>query len=234
MLKEAIILAGGLGTRLRSVVEEQPKSMAPINGRPFLEYLLDFLMVQKMEKIIFSVGYKSTYITDYFGEKYKNMAIAYAFEKEPLGTGGAIKNAIQQANENEVLVTNGDSLFLCGVQAQYLFHKKNNAHLTLALKPMKNFERYGTVELNNENKIIKFNEKQPTGAGLINGGVYIFEKNIFNALPLPLKFSIEKDFFEKYISQFSFFGFEDDSYFLDIGIPEDYAKAQDEFKRLAH
>ncbi|MEO1261810.1 MAG: nucleotidyltransferase family protein [Bacteroidota bacterium] len=234
MIKETIILAGGLGTRLRSVVEEQPKSMAPINGKPFLEYLLDFLIKYEIEKVIFSVGYKSNYILNHFANNYKSLSIEYAFEKEPLGTGGAIKNAMQFASGESVLVTNGDSLFLCDLAAQFNFHQKNKADLTLALKPMQNFERYGTVELNDHQRIVQFNEKQPTEKGVINGGVYIFEKSVFTAQPLPVKFSIEKDFFEKYLDRLNFYGYQDDGYFLDIGIPVDYAKAQDEFKRLTY
>lgn len=234
MLREAIILAGGLGTRLRSVVEQQPKSMAPINERPFLEYLLDFLAIQGIQRIIFSVGYKSTHITDHFGKKYKELSIDYAHEKEPLGTGGAIKNAMQFTRTNDVLVTNGDSLFLCDVQQQYQLHQDKQSDLTLALKPMKNFERYGTVVLNEDQRIVQFNEKRPTNEGFINGGVYIFNKSSFDKINFPLKFSIEKDYFENYLNRLSFHAISDDAYFLDIGIPVDYARAQEEFKRLSY
>ena len=232
MLNEAIILAGGLGTRLRSVVSEAPKSMALINGRPFLEYLLEHLRKKGMKKFIFSVGYLSTHIQQYFGAKFKDCEIVYAYEEKPLGTGGAIKNAIQFADSDHVLITNGDSLFLVDIQKEFDTHKRLRADITLALKPMKNFERYGAIRLDDQQRIIAFLEKQPMKEGLINGGVYIFDRQRFETLSFPDKFSIEKDFFEAYLKEFRFIGFPSDKYFLDIGIPEDFKKAQVEFLGL--
>lgn len=233
MIKEAIILAGGLGTRLRSVVSEQPKSMAPINGKPFLEYLLDLLIDQGIERFIFSVGYKSEYIQTHFSKAYRDCEIAYAFEEEPLGTGGAIKNAFSKVKNEYVLITNGDSLFATNIQEQFEKHLEAKADVSFSLKPMRDFERYGTVLLDSNNKVLKFEEKQPMTEGLINGGVYIFNKSVFNGLELPNKFSIEKDFFEAYINKKHLIGYISDGYFLDIGIPEDFAKAQDEFKTFS-
>lgn len=231
-MNEAIILAGGLGTRLRSVVEERPKSMALINEKPFLEYLFDFLITQGINRFILSVGYKSTFITAHFKNEYKGCEIEYVTEDEPLGTGGAIKKAIEAVKGENVLITNGDSLFLGDIKAQLKFHLEQNAHATLGLKPMQNFDRYGVVLTDENGRINAFQEKQPTVSGTINSGVYIFKRSIFEGVELPLKFSIEKDFFEKYIQEFPFFGFVNDGYFLDIGIPEDYNKAQDEFAKL--
>jgi D-glycero-alpha-D-manno-heptose 1-phosphate guanylyltransferase len=234
MIKEAIILAGGLGTRLRSVVNEVPKSMAPINGKPFLEHLLDFLIQKGVESFIFSVGYKSDSIQDHFHTSYQNKSIRYVTEEEPLGTGGAIKKAIAEAKTKQVLVVNGDTLFLTDVQKMYVSHQEKNADVSLALKPMYNFSRYGTVALSDKKEIIQFEEKQTREEGLINGGVYIFNQSIFQNFDLPEKFSIEKDFFEAYASDLKLFGFEEDAYFLDIGIPEDYEKAQHEFNKLSY
>lgn len=234
MIKEAIVLAGGFGTRLQSVVKELPKSMAPINNKPFLEYLLDFLATKGIESIIFSVGYKSSDIKNHFKDNYKNLSISYAEEKEPLGTGGAIAYALSYAKTEEVLVVNGDTLFLADPQAQLHFHKEQKADVSLALKPMENFDRYGTVELDSQDKIIKFSEKNYCEKGLINGGSYIFNKSIFSKFDLPTKFSIEQDFFEKFFSELNVYGFISPSYFLDIGIPEDYDKAQNEFKSITY
>lgn len=234
MIKEAIVLAGGFGTRLQSVVKELPKSMAPINNKPFLEYLLDFLVAKGIETIIFSVGYKSSDIKNHFKDKYKNLSILYAEEKDPLGTGGAIAYALSFAKNEQVLVVNGDTLFLADPQAQLQFHKEQKADVSLALKPMENFNRYGTVELDSKSKIVKFSEKQHCDKGLINGGSYIFNRSIFAQFDLPNKFSIEQDFFEKYFNELNVFGFTSPSYFLDIGIPEDYDKAQDEFKSITY
>lgn len=231
-LREAIILAGGFGTRLQSVVSDKPKAMAPINGRPFLEYLLDHLINNGIDKFIFSVGYKSEFIIDYFGDSYKNCTINYVLEESPLGTGGAIKFAMNKTHEDHVLVVNGDSLFLANIQEQYQQFINNKAVVSLALKPMLQFDRYGTVLLGKENQILKFEEKKRVENGLINGGVYIFNTKKFLKLPFEQKFSIENDFFQNYVNQFHFVGFKSDAYFLDIGIPTDFATAQEEFKNI--
>ena len=234
MLKEAIILAGGLGSRLRSVVREVPKSMALVDQKPFLEYLLDYFYKQDISRFIISVGYKSTSISEHFGNEYKGCRITYAFEEHPLGTGGAIKNSFQHIAGDHVVVTNGDSLFLADIRRQFRFHLDKKADVTLALKPLTNFKRYGTVEFDENQRITGFMEKRPRESGLINGGVYIFHADALNRVKLPDKFSIEKDFFQDHCDYLELYGFVSDGYFLDIGIPEDFAKAQDEFKRLTY
>ena len=225
---EAIILAGGLGTRLRSVVQDLPKAMAAIRSRPFLEYQLDLLIENGITRFIFSVGYKSESIRQHFSSSYKNCEIVYALEKTRLGTGGAIKLAMQQVKGDHVVVVNGDSMFKTAVQEQYKVHLASNADATLALKPMENFERYGTVELATDGRITKFLEKQPIEKGLINGGLYIFNVAAFHKLDFPEKFSIEKDYFEAKVKELKLFGFITEGYFLDIGIPKDFKKAQTE------
>ena len=234
MINEAIILAGGLGTRLRSVIQEVPKSMALINQKPFLEYLLDYLIEKGLSRFIISVGYKSTYIADHFGEEYKGCELVYAFEEQPLGTGGAIKNSLPHVTGDNVLIVNGDSLFVVDIPRQYSFHIDHEADVTLALKPLINFDRYGTVETDRNNRITGFKEKEQRDHGYINGGIYIFNVAAFNKINFPEKFSIEKDYFQCYADSMNFYGFISDSYFLDIGIPEDLARAQDEFKRLTY
>jgi len=223
---EAIILAGGLGTRLKSEVQDTPKTMALINFRPFMEYLLDYLIQERVTKIIFSVGYMAEFIQDHFSDKYKDCPIVYAIEKTLLGTGGAIKNAMKEVTGKDVLIVNGDSIFISNIQAQINAHQKENADVTMALKRMKNIERYGTVKLNPRGKIISFNEKQPLEEGLVNTGVYIFNVNSFQALELPEKFSVETDFFEPYMDRMNFLGHCSDGYFLDIGVPKDFKRAQ--------
>ena len=223
---EAIILAGGLGTRLRSEVQDIPKSMAPIRNRPFMEYLLDQLISNGITKIVFSVGYKAEHIQKHFKNKYKNCEIVYAVEESLLGTGGAIKNAMKYIVGNDVLVVNGDSFFITDIKAQYSFHEKKNADVTLALKPMENISRYGTVDITNNGEITRFIEKQPIKKGYINTGTYIFNVKSFNTQEFPDVFSIEKDFFEKQVTDLSFVGYINNGYFLDIGIPEAFRKAQ--------
>ena len=223
---EAIILAGGLGTRLRSEVSDVPKAMALINGRPFMEYLLDQLIAEGVTRICFSVGHKSEFIQNHFANRYRDCEIVYAVETTLLGTGGAIKNAITQVKNQHVIVVNGDSVFITNLSKQYEAHSSANADVTLALKPMENIERYGTVDLDENGRIIRFNEKQPVEKGLINTGTYIFNVASFNALEFPEKFSIEKDFFETHVTQLNFLGHSSNGYFLDIGIPKDFKKAQ--------
>lgn len=223
---EAIILAGGLGTRLRSELSEIPKSMALIGSRPFLEYQMDHLLANGISRFILSVGYKSEYIRKHFSDRYKNCEIIYAIEKTLLGTGGAIKNAMQFVVGDQVVIANGDSLFFSDLQAQFRIHLAYEADVTLALKPMRKIDRYGTILIDGSGKITSFSEKQFAGKGLINGGLYIFNVSSFRRLDLPDIFSIEKDFFKTKVNQLNFFGAISKGYFLDIGIPEDFKRAQ--------
>ncbi|MFC2100493.1 nucleotidyltransferase family protein [Bacteroidota bacterium] len=233
MIQEAIILAGGLGTRLQKMVSSSPKSMALINGKPFLEYQLDFLSKNSIQQVILSVGYKNEMIRNHFKEKYDKLKIKYAIEKEPLGTGGATKNAFRYITGEEALVLNGDSIFNVDVRAFYSFFLKKKAKICLALRKMDEVCRYGTVIVNKDHRIIAFKEKTDRSIGkLINGGCYIINKSFYSDLVDHEKFSIEKDIFEKIIDSEGFFGFESNDYFIDIGIPEDYIKAQDEFKKF--
>lgn len=230
MIKDAIILAGGFGTRLRSVVADKPKALAPINGRPFLEYLLDHLIAGGVENFVFSVGYRAPQIEEYFGDGYRDHPIQYALETEPLGTGGGIANALPYTTAETVLVTNGDSLFRSNLALQHALHLRAGALATLALRPMKNFSRYGRVETAEDGRITAFREKEPIAEGLINGGVYLLQRDAFQQAGLSGAFSLERDFFGAKVDEFPLYGIADDGYFLDIGIPEDFAKAQVEFK----
>ncbi len=225
-----IILAGGLGTRLRNAVPGLPKCMAPINGKPFIGYVIDYFLQQGISKFILSLGYMHEIITEYIEHQYPLLNVQYSIEKEPLGTGGAIKLASSLADEINVIATNGDTLFKVDVKAISAFHSENSADCTLSLKPMKNFDRYGVVTLNDDNSIESFKEKQFYAQGLINGGVYALNVKDFLEEQLPEKFSFEKDYLEKLYSQRKMTGIVQDEYFIDIGIPEDYARAQVELK----
>ena len=228
-MKEAIILAGGLGTRLRSVVADLPKCMAPVNGKPFLAYVIAYLKKQGIEHFIFSLGYMNEPIIDFLKHDFPRLHFTASIEDEPLGTGGAIKQAITFAEGENVLVTNGDTLFETNVDSVEKFHHKMQAECTLSLKPMKNFERYGVVETDDTGRITSFKEKQYYAAGLINGGLYILNKRAFLGKDLPVKFSFEKDYLEKFFSSGKMYATAQDEYFIDIGIPEDFQKAQREF-----
>lgn len=223
---EAIILAGGFGTRLQKVVNDVPKPMADINGRPFLSYLMDYLSSQDISKVLLSVGYKYEIIKNYFGLKYKNLDIEYVIEAEPLGTGGALGKALKQTNENNVLVLNGDTFFNLDLKKLVDFHLAQNSILTLSLKPMHNFDRYGTAILK-DNRVIGFEEKSFKIFGYINGGVYVLDRKIDEYfMQYSNNFSFEIDFLQKNILGSKPFAFISDSYFIDIGIPEDYEKAK--------
>src|SRR3982751_4600276 len=195
---EAIILAGGLGTRLREAVPDLPKCMAPVAGRPFLSYVIDHLLMQGVQRFIFSLGYKSETIEGYLEDFYPTLDYTAVIEKEPLGTGGAIMLAIQKATTNQVVVANGDTLFRIKLDEIALVHHSNNSSCSLALKPMQNFDRYGVVETSETGKIVSFKEKKFYAEGLINGGVYLLNKTKFLAHSFPEKFSFEKDYLEKY------------------------------------
>jgi D-glycero-alpha-D-manno-heptose 1-phosphate guanylyltransferase len=228
---EAIILAGGFGTRLQQVVSDLPKSMAQVNGRPFIEYLLNYLRGQGITKFIFSVGYKKETIEAHLGEQFKNIPIEYAIEQEPLGTGGGIMNAFQMVEGNSAFVLNGDSMFRMGMSALSQLHTENNADITLALRFLEETERFGSVKINGDKRITGFSEKgSESGPGYINGGIYLINKSYLFTQNFPEKFSIEKDCFERYCQESRFFGFPSKGYFLDIGIPEDFYKAQHEFR----
>ena len=231
MGKEAIILAGGLGTRLRSTVPDLPKCMAPVAGRPFLSYVIDYLRMQGIERFIFSLGYRWGLIEEFLQKECPTLDYTSIIEEEPLGTGGGIRLAIEKANSNNVLVANGDTLF--NIQSKELFqtHIDNGSECTLALKAMHDFDRYGVVEMNDKGRILSFKEKQFYPVGLINGGIYLLNKDQFLARQLPQKFSFEKDYLEPFCTEAPFYGSVQEGYFIDIGIPEDYQRAQSELER---
>jgi len=232
MIKQAIILAGGLGTRLRSVVSELPKCMAPVAGKPFLHYVIDYLQNNGIQSFIFSVGYKSESIISFIKNNYTGIEYQFSIEEEPLGTGGAIKLALEKTTEKNALVCNGDTLFKVNINEINNFHLQHNPDCTLCLKPMNNFDRYGVVELGNNNVVVSFKEKQLYDNGLINGGVYTLNGEAFLNKSFPEKFSFEKDYLEKFVGEDKMYGWIQDEYFIDIGIPEDYERAQEELKPL--
>lgn len=231
MVKEAIILAGGLGTRLREAVPDLPKCMAPVAGKPFLSYVIDHLRMQGVERFIFSLGYKWGVIEEYLQKEYPTLDHTSVIEDEPMGTGGAIQLAIEKSSSGNIVIANGDTLFKIKLDEIASVHQAQNAECTLALKPMQNFDRYGVVEINEEGKILSFKEKQFYKEGLINGGVYLLNKEKFLNRSFPGKFSFEKDYLEKFCADGKFFGSIQHGYFIDIGIPEDYQKAQTDLKR---
>ncbi|MFI5129796.1 MAG: HAD-IIIA family hydrolase [Chitinophagales bacterium] len=231
-ISEAIILAGGLGTRLRDAVPDLPKCMAPVAGRPFLFYVINYLRSQGIEKFIFSLGYKQEIIEEWLADQFATLDYVCVIEHEPLGTGGAILLACKKATGKNVLVANGDTLFKINAEQLVSLHVAKGADCTLSLKPMKDFDRYGVVELNEDRSIKRFSEKQYYKSGLINGGIYALNVEMFSGEKFPATFSFEKDYLEKFYTVRKFYGVTDEGYFIDIGIPEDYHRAQEELKSL--
>lgn len=232
-ITEAIVLAGGLGTRLRSALPDLPKCLAPVAGRPFLFYVIRYLRSQGIERIVFSLGYKHELIERYLHDEFAALNYDCAIEAEPLGTGGAIRMAATHCQTSQVVIVNGDTLFEADIASLTKLHVQTAAICSLGLKPMQNFERYGSVEQDPDGLVRAFREKQRTASGLINAGVYILHREAFLATGIPVKSSFEKDFLEPQVAAGKIAGLAQDAYFIDIGIPEDYEKAKKELQMPA-
>jgi len=227
-ITECIILAGGLGTRLRSIVADVPKCMAPVHNKPFLAYIIAYLESYGIKRFIFSLGYKHEVVTKYLTMHFPRLNAELVVEEEPLGTGGAIRLSCEKAAGNNVIVANGDTLFKADITLLTKLHLSHQADCTLALKPMHDFDRYGVVVLNEDNTIQSFKEKQHYKQGLINGGLYALNVQHFLRENLPQKFSFEKEYLEEFYDKRKMMGSVQDQYFIDIGIPADYERAQRE------
>ncbi len=225
---EAIILAGGLGSRLRSVCSDRPKPMAPVAGRPFLEHLLDHWIEQGVSNFILSVGYLHSIITNHFGTEYKNIPITYSIEETPLGTGGAFLAALPLLKHSSpFLLLNGDTFFSVFLPPLLRFHKETQSHCTLSLYSRPDNPRYDSLQLSSTGRIEGFNQDQRAKKHLINGGCYLFERTaltFFKAETLPL--SLEKEILPFIIDQQKCYGMQFNELFIDIGLPDDLRRSQ--------
>lgn len=221
---KAIILCGGFGTRLKSIVKDVPKPMALINTKPFLEFIFEYLKTQNIKEVILAVSYKYEVIKNHFKYNFLDLKIEYSIEEEPLGTGGAIKQALNLANENS-LVLNGDTFFNIDLSCLNLKESK----ICFALKSMQDFDRYGAVELDKDYFVSSFKEKQFFKQGLINAGIYLVSKDIFKDFSLEDKFSFESFLQENYKNLKARACIFND-YFIDIGVPEDYKRFLEDSK----
>lgn len=225
---QAIILAGGFGTRLSKVLSGIPKPMAPIDKKPFLAFLLDYLKTQGITHVRLSLHHLHHKIQDYFQSNYNDIAIDYSIESEPLGTGGAIVNALSTMKTNgPVFVLNGDTLFKLNYRDFYQQHQNNQSSLTMALRVVEDCHRYGSVTLCS-NEIVAFTEKGHHGPSLINAGVYLMDPDLFSSFQLPAHFSFEKDFVFRYLNKLRPQAFISNDYFIDIGVVDDYVRANAE------
>ena len=247
---QAILLCGGMGTRLRSVVADRPKPMADICGKPFLQYLLEMLRDKGITEVIFALGYMGEMIEEYFQDgSVFGLKIAYSYEEEPLGTGGAIRNALPKILEEEVLVLNADTYFPMDYQGLLRFHQENDGDFSLATRAVPDISRYGAVRRDPAGRILAWNEKLGDGgqqpgegskqpiegnaqqaassspqslSGEINGGIYVMKKSLIAEIPEG-KQSLEQDCIPKWLSEGKrIFGLPFHGYFMDIGIPKDY------------
>jgi len=227
---EAIVLAGGLGTRLRDVVPDLPKPMAPVAGRPFLEILLSMLARKGFTRVILSLGFMPEKIISHFGDQYLGMELVHEVELQPLGTGGAIRAALTHCVTDHVYVFNGDTYLELEVDAlECLWQKHHNS--VIVVREVPDTARFGRVDVN-DGRVAAFHEKGKAGAGLINAGCYVLPKHVLDDFPLGQTFSIETEFFVKRLQSTRFDGFVTQGSFIDIGVPDDYVLAQTELAGL--
>ncbi|BBO86923.1 nucleotidyltransferase family protein [Desulfosarcina ovata] len=223
---DAIILAGGLGTRLRAVVPVLPKPLAPVGGKPFLDILLNQLRTSGFIKnVVIAIGYKGEWIEKQYGKR-TNCGFTIMFSKEDklLGTGGAIKKALALTTSQSVLVLNGDSYIEVNISELIQSYQKNRASLSMVLKEVQHADRYGSVVMDETNRILSFSEKrQDIGAskGLINAGMYLINASVFDAIPKETVLSLEMDILPELVKE-RLYGFVSTGKFIDIGIPETY------------
>jgi NDP-sugar pyrophosphorylase family protein len=223
---EAIILAGGRGTRLRGVLDNRPKPMAIINGKPFLEWILLLLRLQGIHRVVISTGHLGEMVESYFdADKDIGMEVAFVRDPFPLGTAGAIRNALGKIKANRIIVLNGDSYLHFNLPYFLKAHLAINASASIILVPVEDTSRYGSVEVNKDGKVISFLEKsQKKQPGLINAGIYLLERNVAEEIPEGKKISLEKEIFPDLIGK-NLYGVICDELFIDIGTPESFNKA---------
>lgn len=225
---EAIVLVGGQGTRLKGHIPAGlPKPLAPVGKKTFLDYLLTFLKLNGVEHVILATGFGGEVVQEKYGEQFSGVRLSYSHETTPLGTGGAIRQALEHVQGDETFILNGDCFFLINYGAFLKRFRAQSAPMSLAVKPLKNPTRYGTIQIDGQERILSFREKNTQIVeGLISGGVYLARKDWLaeSLRSLPNTFSIETDFFEKVVRQFPVSAYLCDAYFIDIGVPEDYRR----------
>jgi NDP-sugar pyrophosphorylase family protein len=228
-----VLLVGGMGTRLRPAVSSMPKALASVGGRPFLELLVFQLRNQGIRRLVMCTGYLAGQIEEHFGDgRSFGVEISYSKETEALGTAGALKLAEQRlAGGGSFLVMNGDSFLEADLHELVRFHAYHGAAATVAVRRVENTRRYGSVLVNSEGRIAKFEEKRRLDEpGLVNGGVYVFQPSVLDRIPSGPS-SLERDVFPSLLAD-GMYAFEQHGLFIDIGTPEDYTRAQEMYRRL--
>jgi len=228
----AVVLAGGLGLRLRERVAVLPKVMAPVAGRPFLEYVLDQLIAGQVSDVVLSVGYQAETIIRHFGDSYRTLPLRYAVEAEPLGTGGAILNALTGLGDEPAIVVNGDSLLDIDYHEFMEWYWRQPVSFAVVLRSVDDVARFGAVDVQRD-VVTGFIEKGRAGPGMINAGVYILRPGLLRELGLSGKFSLETDFLQKHYRAIQPRAYITSAFFIDIGVPSDFDRAQHELARMA-
>jgi D-glycero-alpha-D-manno-heptose 1-phosphate guanylyltransferase len=229
---DALILAGGLGTRMRAVLHDHPKCMASIAGIPFLDYLLLQLKKHQVTDVILCLGHRGELIREHCQRSaIPGLRLVYSHEPEPLGTGGALKRAEFLIHTSEFLVLNGDSFFDIDLRAFIRSHQSRKARATIALAEVEDRQRYGAVEMDEQGRITGFLEKARSARGLINGGIYLLRSEVLALIPPGRAVSLEREIFPQIVGR-GFYGTPFQSYFADIGVPEAYRRLQADPRRL--
>lgn len=220
-----------MGTRLKPVLKDIPKCLAPINGTPFIDIVLGNCIDQGLKRFILCVGYLKEHVIKYLGDR-NDCEIIFSEEEELLGTGGALKNAEKYIRTDQVLVLNGDTFVEINYSRLIDWHNKNHSEITIAINYMQKVGRFGVITIDDNNKIIKFIEKGPsTRESWISAGVYLINKSIFNNIELEKNISLEKDLFPSYIGN-NIYGYKNYGDMIDIGIPGSFSEAQMKLKKL--
>jgi D-glycero-alpha-D-manno-heptose 1-phosphate guanylyltransferase len=228
---KAIVLCGGLGTRLGLLTKEMPKPLLTVAGRPFIAHVLDRLTQAGITGLVLAAGFQWTKLRDYIGSEWNGIPVKYSVESDALGTGGAIKYALSNLEVHESLIVNGDTLFDIDIPKFLYFANATPALACIALRKVEDCSRYGRVTVDANGRILSFGEKEQHSAGLINGGVYYLRSSALDSISLK-SFSFETAFLQEKHSSESIFGMAFDDYFIDIGIPADLHRAQTELLTL--
>lgn len=228
---DAVVLAGGHGTRLREVVAHLPKPMAPVAGRPFLELLLGTLAAKGIGRAVLSLGYMAQTVIDHFGPRFAGIELGYAVEATPLGTGGGLRAALARVQTPHALVVNGDTFLDLDLAALAAFHRERGVPLLVG-RSVEDAARYGRLRIA-AGRVVGFDEKGAAGPGIINAGHLVLPRTVFDAHALPERFSFEADFLAAEVARQRFDLFVADGTFIDIGVPDDYRRAQTELAPFA-
>lgn len=231
MTRQAIVLAGGLGMRLRSAVPDLPKILAPVAGRPFIAYVLELLNHNGFSRVVLAVGYRRDLVMAALGDRFGDLPLDYAVEETPLGTGGAVWQATARLDAPDVFVLNGDTFVDAPFAALERAMEGTAVDVAMTVCRVADAGRFGSVDIEN-GQVRGFREKGAAGSGLVNAGVLRMRRDLADRFPLAGPFSLETDFLQRHLPALAIAAVPAEGDFLDIGVPEDYARAATVLPRL--